>query len=102
MVVESMPVAAVHGEASTEMSFFLAILEIARLINSLEFLDGAIEPSNPDMSIALRRRRLVESSTRMVERFFIRDRDTSRRLNWVLLLPLKATLVRHYCHLCQV
>jgi hypothetical protein len=80
-------------EGLTEMSLFLANLEVVRLAASLKLLGSTSFPPEPHVSFEMRRKTLVEESVRKIERDFLWHCDTSRPLDWFLMLTTKAMLV---------
>jgi hypothetical protein len=91
-VAGEMPMA---RDESTEMSFFLINLEVTQLIANLEILDSTSDPAKMEPSIDVRRKNLVECVVTRIERGFLRHCDTSRPLDWFLMLTTKAMLVGH-------
>lgn len=82
-------------QGATEMSFFLINLEVVRLTANLELLSQTSNPSEADVAILVRRRNLVEEAVRKIENDFLWHCDTSRPLDWFLMLTTKSMLVGH-------
>ena len=89
-VMDEMPKA---RQGPTEMSFFLNNLEVIRLTNDLELLKSTLQSPGSDVAMRLRRRDLVDRAVSKIEKDFLWHCDTSRPLDWFLMLTTKAMLV---------
>ncbi|KAJ9605988.1 hypothetical protein H2200_009837 [Cladophialophora chaetospira] len=89
LAMDEMPTA---RTGSTAMSFYLVNLKAIQLTAALKLLGGAGHPSKSIRSVQLRRRSLVENAVGEIEREFLRHCDTSRPLDWFLMLTTKAIL----------
>lgn len=77
----------------TDMSFFLAILELVQLTSELKLLKTSSTSTETSLGVSNQYQKVVKGFVSRFEHDFLRHCDTSRATDWHLMLTSKSMLV---------